>query len=73
MEHQEAREGARRSAGAGARFLPVAVVPDRSLAVDGPEGAIEVLLAGGRRVRVGHGFDAATLLRLVRALESLPC
>ena len=29
-----------------------------------------VLLRGGRRVRVPHGFDAGEIVRLVRALES---
>jgi hypothetical protein len=30
-----------------------------------------VVLAGGRRIAVGPGFDAATLGQLVRALEGL--
>ena len=34
-------------------------------------GAIEVCLQGGRRVRVGGGFDARVLLELVTALEGL--
>jgi transposase-like protein len=32
---------------------------------------LEVMLAGGRRIAVGPGFDAATLGQLVRALEGL--
>ena len=32
---------------------------------------LEVVLAGGRRIGVGPGFDEATLGRLVRALEAL--
>jgi transposase-like protein len=32
---------------------------------------LEVVLAGGRRIAVGPGFDAATLGQLVRALEGL--
>ena len=32
---------------------------------------LEVVLAGGRRIAVGPGFDAATLGHLVRALEGL--
>jgi transposase-like protein len=31
--------------------------------------ALEVVLAGGRRIAVGPGFDVTTLDRLVRALE----
>jgi hypothetical protein len=33
--------------------------------------ALEVVLAGGRRIGVGPGFDEGTLGRLVRALEAL--
>lgn len=34
---------------------------------------VEVILQGGRRLRVGRGFDEETLRRLVTLLESLPC
>jgi hypothetical protein len=34
-------------------------------------GAIEVCLRGGRRLRVGGGFDARVLLELVTVLEGL--
>ena len=34
---------------------------------------VEVVLQGGRRLRVGPGFDEKTLRRLVTLLESLPC
>jgi hypothetical protein len=36
-----------------------------------PLAALEVKLAGGRRIGVAPGFDAVTLGRLVRALEGL--
>lgn len=36
-------------------------------------GDLEVVVRGERRVRVGPGFDEATLRRVVTALESLPC
>lgn len=36
-----------------------------------PAAGLEVVLAGGRRIAVGPGFDAATLGQLVRALEGL--
>ena len=36
-----------------------------------PQAALEVVLAGGRRIGVGPGFDEPTLGRLVRALEGL--
>lgn len=45
-------------------FVPVAVVAAEPL---------EVVVRGGRVVRVGHGFDAAHLRAVVAALEALPC
>jgi len=39
----------------------------------GVKGAVEVVLRGGRRVRVGSGFDAEVLAGVVRVLEGLPC
>ena len=50
-------------------FVPVKVVGD--------EGAkagdlLELVLTGGRRVRVPVGFDTATLQRLLAALEEQP-
>ena len=35
--------------------------------------ALEVVLAGQRRIRVSAGFDEATLRRLVAALENVRC
>jgi hypothetical protein len=37
------------------------------------EAALEVVLAGGRRVRVHPGFDEATLARVVAVLEAVSC
>jgi hypothetical protein len=50
------------------QFLPVRVVAE-AVASDGDGSAIEVVLAGGRCLRVRPGFDRATLLRLLDALE----
>ena len=36
-----------------------------------PPAALEVVLAGGRRIGVAPGFDELTLGRLVRVLEGL--
>jgi hypothetical protein len=36
-------------------------------------GPVEVVLGGGRVVRVGAGFDEETLVRVVRALEGAAC
>ena len=52
-------------------FVPVRVVPDD---VSAGDGSVEVVLRDGRMVRVGPGFDAATLLQVVAVLEErLPC
>jgi hypothetical protein len=48
------------------RLVPVRLV-------GAAEGAIEVLLGGGRSVRVRAGFDEATLRRVIAALESPAC
>ena len=34
------------------------------------DGRVEIVLRGDRRLRIGAQFDAATLTRLVRALEA---
>lgn len=66
------RELARRDAEARvngqepARFVPVLVQPEP--ATDRP-AAIEIVLGSGRRLRVGPGFDAATLSQVVAVLE----
>jgi len=45
-------------------FVPIALVTAEPL---------EVVVRGGRVVRVGRGFDAAHLRAVVAALEALPC
>jgi hypothetical protein len=53
-------------------FLPVRVAQ----AAMGHQGAdctgVEILLEPGRRIVVGAGFDAETLLRVVAVLEGRP-
>ena len=51
-------------------FVPVRVVPDGLPAC---AGTLEVVLPGGRIVRVTPGFDAATLRQLLAVLEGRPC
>jgi hypothetical protein len=46
-------------------------VPVRLLG--GADARIEVSLGGGRSVRVGPGFDEATLRRVIAALETPSC
>ena len=55
-------------AGGGKRWLAVEVVgPTVGDSVSG----LAVLLAGGRRIEIGRGFDARTLRQLVLALEQI--
>jgi hypothetical protein len=62
-------------------LLPVRVVdtspvptvssrPDSRLCKD---SGVEVMVGGGRRVRLTPGFDAETLYRAVEVLEVVPC
>jgi len=51
------------------RFLPVRVVADEEPA---HAGSVEVVLTGGRRVRVSPGFDPATLRQLLAVLAEVP-
>jgi hypothetical protein len=54
-----------------APFVPVRVVPEEPAgsAADHANGGLELLVGGGRVVRVGAGFDEATLRRLLALLE----
>jgi transposase len=57
------------------QFVPVTVTPEVTPEVktragaDGSAGAVELLLGGGRRLRIGPGFDGPTLTRLLALLE----
>jgi transposase len=62
------RELARRDA-ATVSFVPVRIVADAGPA---PAGALEVVVAGGRTLRVAPGFDAPTLRQLLAVLEEQP-
>ena len=58
---------------AAAAFVEATVVAAGTLpppAVTGSAGLIEVRLRGGRRVRVGRGFDRDLLAEVVAALEA---
>lgn len=58
-------------------FVPVTVVARASASATAPgagEGAgVEVVLAGGRRLRLERGFDPAALSAAVLALEGRAC
>ena len=64
----------RKSATKPLAILPVQVV-DKRAATDGgkPDRMVEVVLAGGKVVRVGRGFDAGVLRAVIAALEAGPC
>ena len=64
------RRVVQRRAAEKAAFVPVQVVAD---AVTDRASTLEVVLAGGRAVRVAPGFDAATLRQLLAVLEGRPC
>ena len=60
-----------RDAAAAAPFVPVRVVHDEAPA---PARPLEIVLAGGRRVRVPSGCDPASLRQLLAVLrEEPPC
>jgi transposase len=50
------------------RFVPVRLASE-SFA----DASLEVVLGGGRSIRVGSGFDADHLRAVVAALEATPC
>ena len=52
-------------------FVPVQVITENGFPQD---GALEVVLASGRRLRVSRGFDVATLRQVLAVLEeATPC
>jgi len=50
-------------------FVPVQVLAHPQPST---EDSLEVVLAGGRRLRIRPGFDAVTLRQLLTVLEELP-
>ena len=52
-------------------FVPVRVVPQAKAvdADDAPTSGLELMLAQGRVLRIGRGFDAETLRQLLALLE----
>jgi hypothetical protein len=61
------RELQRRAAGTPA-FVPIRVLASPATPVPAPT-PLEVVLPSGRSVRVGPGFDAATLRQILAVLE----
>jgi transposase len=61
---------ARRGGSRRPQFVPVQITPKPPM---GTAVGVEVVLAGGRSIRVGPGFDADHLRAVVAALEAVPC
>lgn len=55
-----------------ARFLPVAIPAAAPINASRAGDPLVLVLAGGRRVSVGEGFDSETLHRLIAVLERRP-
>ena len=81
MKHSP-RGGAGQHPGEGqaSSFVPLRLVASPGHSLVGPASGpasecagLEVVLANGRRVRVGSGFDAGLLARVVSVLEGLAC
>jgi len=53
----------------GGRWLAVEVSRPGSVAGSGAASGLAVVLARGRRIEIGRGFDAPTLVQLLELLE----
>jgi hypothetical protein len=57
-----------------AAFVPVRLIAESAVTAESAvAGSVEVVVRGGRVVRVAAGFAAATLREVVAVLEGLPC
>jgi len=59
------------AAARGPAFLPVEVTPPATATT--PSSGVELVLAGGRRLRIERGFDPAVLVAVVAALDGAAC
>jgi transposase-like protein len=57
------------SPAAGSRWVEVKVPAGRAVLEGGASSGLTVALGGGRRIEVGRGFDAHTLVQLLGVLE----
>ena len=67
MSRRSAASGRRRQAGGPASFALVSEEPG------GNDAGIELVLAGGRRLRIARGVDEATLRAVLAAVEPAGC
>ena len=63
------RRQAQGSPAAGNRWVEVKVSSGRAVLDGGAGSGLTVAVAGGRRIEVGRGFDAHTLVQLLGVLE----
>jgi hypothetical protein len=68
---QPAKKTTRNARPAMPTFVPVRLIEEPSPPAS--DAALEVVVRGGRVVRVTPGFRAETLRAVVAALEELPC
>ena len=63
-------------------FVPVQVMDNQgaaspssngTLSENSPDRGVDIVLAGGRRLRVQPGFDGPTLAAVIQVLEGRPC
>lgn len=83
ISYETFRRWRRKLAGSGAvaplasQFIPVQVANSARVSTSAVHDVcvppVEVLLGNGRRLRVEGQFDEASLGRLIRLLEALPC
>jgi hypothetical protein len=75
--HKGALERARREADAktelAADFVPIRLIESEPQPRSSSHSGVEIMVAVGRRVVVGAGFDAETLRRVVAVLEDRTC
>ena len=70
LDRYRARRKRQAPAGRNA-FLPVEVSGRTPAHAATTGSALAVVLRGGRRIEVGHGFDSGTMVQLVRVLEGV--
>jgi hypothetical protein len=68
--YRKRQRGAQGEAASGNRWLAVEVSGVTAAVGSGTASGLAVSLAGGRRIEVGRGFDAPTLVQLLGVLES---
>jgi hypothetical protein len=68
-----AKNEAQTQEAAFARVVIASPIPKPQLTASAADPAIEIVLSGSRVVRVGAGFDEATLARVLAVLEERSC